>query len=71
MFDERVLKNFSPNTLIIDLASAPGGVDTKTASELGLKVIWALSLPGKCSPFTAGNIICDSILETLNRLEVI
>ena len=71
VFDEKVLKNFNKNTLIIDLASAPGGVDTKTASELGLKVIWALSLPGKCSPFTAGNIICDSILETLNRLEVI
>lgn len=71
VFDENVLKNFNKNTLIIDLASAPGGVDTKTASALGLKVIWALSLPGKCSPFTAGNIICESILETLNRLEVI
>ena len=71
VFDEKVLKNFNKNTLIIDLASAPGGVDTKTASALGLKVIWALSLPGKCSPFTAGNIICESILETLNRLEVI
>ncbi len=71
ILDENVLKNFNKNTLIIDLASAPGGVNTKVASELGLKVIWALSLPGKCSPFTAGNIICDSILETLIRLEVI
>ena len=71
IFDADVLKHFDTNTLFIDLASAPGGVDTKTASALGLKVIWALSLPGKCSPFTAGNIICDSILETLRRLEVI
>lgn len=71
VFDENVLKQFNKNTLMIDLASAPGGVDTKTASALGLKVIWALSLPGKCSPFTAGNIICDSILDILTRLEVI
>ena len=71
IFDENVLKQFDKNTLMIDLASAPGGVDTKTASSLGLRVIWALSLPGKCSPFTAGNIICDSILETLRCMEVI
>ncbi|MFA6948495.1 MAG: hypothetical protein WCQ72_05900, partial [Eubacteriales bacterium] len=29
--------------------------------ELGVNVIWALSLPGKVAPITAGNIITDSI----------
>ena len=42
-------------------------MDTRAAGEHGIKVIWALSLPGKYSPFTAGDIICDSILDILER----
>ena len=67
LFDDKVLSGMSKNTLIIDLASAPGGVDTRAAGEHGIKVIWALSLPGKYSPFTAGDIICDSVLDILER----
>ncbi|NLZ46042.1 MAG: dipicolinate synthase subunit DpsA [Clostridiales bacterium] len=33
------------NSLIIDLASKPGGVDFEVAREIGVKVIWALSIP--------------------------
>lgn len=40
-----VLSSVSEDCLIIDLASKPGGVDFEYAGELGLKVIWALSLP--------------------------
>ena len=67
ILDDKVLKGMSKNTLRIDLASAPGGVDTRAAGEHGIKVIWALSLPGKYSPFTAGDIICDSIIDILER----
>lgn len=44
---ESTLKRVSPEALIIDLASKPGGVDFDAASQLGKKVIWALSLPGE------------------------
>jgi len=44
------------DTLVIDLASKPGGVDMEAAKDLGIKVIWALGLPGKVAPVTAGNI---------------
>ena len=44
-------------TLLIDLASAPGGVDIKAARELGANVIWATSLPGKYAPRSAGEMI--------------
>lgn len=65
LFDGSILRKLCKNTLIIDLASAPGGVDSKAAGECGVRVIWALSLPGKYSPFTAGDIICDSIIDIL------
>lgn len=45
LLDSDCLKKIPADTLILDLASKPGGVDFGCASELGLKVIWALSLP--------------------------
>ncbi len=65
-----VLSGVNQNSLIIDLASKPGGVDFESARELGVKVIWALSLPGKVAPVTAGIIIKDTITNMLSELEV-
>ena len=56
------------NTLIIDLASKPGGIDMEKAKDLGVKVIWALGLPGKVAPRTSGNIIKETILNILSEL---
>ena len=58
-----VLNHMNPETLILDLASKPGGVDWETAQKLGRKVVWALSLPGKTAPATAGEIIAKTILH--------
>lgn len=67
LFDEAVLSRFSCETLIIDLASAPGGVDANAADILGIRVVWALSLPGKYAPITAGEIIAQTILAHLEN----
>ena len=55
------------NAVIIDLASMPGGVDMTAAKEIGSRVIWALSLPGKVAPTTAGRIIKDSVINILSE----
>ncbi|MGN1115965.1 MAG: dipicolinate synthase subunit DpsA, partial [Candidatus Ornithomonoglobus sp.] len=65
-----VLEKVRQDTLIIDLASKPGGVDFESAAELGLRVIWALSLPGRVAPVTAGIIIKDTITNILSEMEV-
>ncbi len=70
VLDEAVLKHANPKTLIIDLASKPGGVDFSTAKELGLKVIWSLGLPGKVAPITSGEIIKEAIENILSETEV-
>jgi dipicolinate synthase subunit A len=62
------LEKIKLGTLIIDLASRPGGVDIAAAGELGHKVIWALSLPGKVAPVTAGIIIADTIDGYISEL---
>jgi dipicolinate synthase subunit A len=71
IFTHEVLQNIKAETLIIDTASKPGGVDIKTAQSLGINVIWALSLPGKTAPHTAGRIICDTTINILSEINIV
>lgn len=64
-----LLSRFGTDVLLLDLASAPGGFDRDWASEHGYRVIWALSLPGKTAPVTAGRIIGDTIRSILRDIE--
>ncbi len=61
VLNEELLSRVEPGCLLIDLASKPGGIDFTTANRMGLKAVWALSLPGKVAPITAGKIIFDTI----------
>lgn len=61
------LEDLKPDCLILDLASKPGGVDLSAAGELGLTVVWALALPGKVAPVTAGAAIQGTIYNMLRE----
>ena len=63
IFDREVLRKMSGDVLIVDLASVPGGVDFEAARECGIEAVWALSLPGKYAPESAGAIIADVLDE--------
>jgi len=65
ILDKQLIKKLKKNALVIDLASNPGGVDYKAADEIGLKVIWALSLPGKVAPVTSGKTLSEIIISIL------
>ncbi|MBQ8670514.1 MAG: dipicolinate synthase, partial [Oscillospiraceae bacterium] len=66
-FDRRVLAALPRDAVVIDLASKPGGVDFDTARQMGVKTIWALSLPGKVAPISSGEAIKDTILNILDE----
>lgn len=70
ILDYDLLSNINKESLIIDLASKPGGVDLDAAKELGLKTIWALSLPGKVAPVTAARFIKDTVYNIIEELGV-
>jgi len=61
------LEEVRKGSLVIDLASKPGGVDMQAAQQLGVKVVWALSLPGKVAPVTAGKAIAKTIYNILRE----
>lgn len=66
IIDEKVL-NTLDKTLVIDIASLPGGVDFEKAKKLNVKTIHALSLPGKVAPDTAGDIILKTVLNMIKE----
>lgn len=62
---EKEILTLKSETVIIDLASRPGGVDFISARKHGLCVVHALSLPGKFSPKSAAEYIEDTVLKQL------
>ncbi len=62
-----VLKNCKKDSLLIELASRPYGIDLKAAEELGLNVIMAQGLPGKIAQNTAAEILSSTIIKFLNQ----
>ena len=56
-----------PDTLLIELASQPGGMDREAAERLGLRVCDAPSLPGRMSPRAAGELIRDTIYHMIEE----
>jgi dipicolinate synthase subunit A len=68
IFDENLLSKVCKDCIIIDIASAPGGVDVDAAKKLNIKVIGASGLPGKVAPLTAARIIKDTVYNILKEI---
>lgn len=69
VLDRELLSELDARSLLLDLASKPGGVDFEAARDLGVRAVWALSLPGQVAPVTAGAAIRDAVYNILNELE--
>ena len=67
VLDAQRLSRVRHDAVIVDLASKPGGVDINAAKELGLNVIWALSLPGKFAPVTSGATLKEGVMSIMRE----
>ncbi len=61
VFNEKELSQISSKTLLIDLASFPGGVEKHIAKSKNINLITARGLPAKYSPQTAGKIVAQTV----------
>lgn len=64
------LEKVNLESLIIDVASLPGGTDINTAKKLGIHVISALSLPGKVAPITSAEYIKETLYNILQEIKI-
>jgi dipicolinate synthase subunit A len=62
-----VLSKLPVHTLIIDLASKPGGTDFRYAEKRGIKALLAPGLPGIVAPKTAGQILANVMSQLLHE----
>ncbi len=62
---EETAKNINEKCKVIELASAPYGMNFEVMRKNGIDVIKAFGLPGKYTPKTAGEIIGNKIINYL------
>lgn len=67
ILDAEKLQYIRKDTLLIDLASNPGGIDESFAKNHNLKLIHALGLPGKVAPNSSAKFIKEVIYETIKK----
>ncbi len=66
IFSPEVIARIDPGTVFIELASQ-SGIDAAAAKGRGVRVIKASSLPGRCSPVTAGKILYEAVAAILRE----
>jgi len=70
LLDKGNMKHIRKETLVIDLASPPYGVDVNDSRDFGLKVLYTNSLPGKIAPITTASYILETVNHVIAELEV-
>lgn len=60
---ESMIREMHKDTVIIDIASKPGGTDKKAAVKYEIPVIEALGLPGIYTPKSSAKILADSVIR--------
>lgn len=69
IMDEHFAKSKNSDTIIIDLASRPFGIDEELVNRYHLKYYRELGIPGRYAPQSAGEIIGQTIINNINILE--
>ena len=67
VLDSRFIGVAAPDVLVMELASAPGGIDLAACEKRNIRVIHAAGLPGKYSPLTAAEIIKETVMSILEE----
>lgn len=65
VIDKEELEHIAKKTLIIDVASKPGGINHEYATKNGYNCIHALGLPGKVAPETSAKYIKETLINLL------
>lgn len=66
---DEALVRLLPNTVLMELASAPGGWNP--SAPCAAKVVYAPGLPAKCAPRTAGILLADALDGLLKEVRKI
>lgn len=68
LLTQEILETSAPDSVFLELASAPGGIDRAAATELHRTVLDGPALPGKVAPITAGEDLAKTVIDILQNL---
>ena len=71
VLDRELLEQTKNEVVIIDIASAPGGVDFAAAKELTRNARLSLGLPGKYAPKASAAYLTQYLLSDLSELKLV
>ena len=71
ILNREILSKIQKDAWIMELASAPFGLDFEEAKNLGVHAELASGIPGRFFPETAGYAVADTVLELLREKEII
>ncbi|MDR1563730.1 MAG: dipicolinate synthase subunit DpsA [Oscillospiraceae bacterium] len=69
VINEGLIAQMKRSSMLIDLASYPGGIDLRAAEKYGIRTEFAPGLPGKYSPFSSALIIKDTVRSILREAQ--
>ena len=64
---DSMMRHMKNSTVIIDIASAPGGIDYAAAKKQQINAFHCLGLPGKYAPYSSAKAIKETIEAILSR----
>ena len=67
IIDRSLLMSVKKQAIIIDIASAPGGVDFTAAKELGIPAWLCPGLPGKYAPESSARAMTDVLMQEMKQ----
>jgi len=67
LIDTETFLKLPQHTLLIELASRPGGFTDECLKTAAQRILQAPSLPGKYAPYTAGRILYETVSGMLRR----
>ncbi len=65
LLNDALLSEFGQDTMLLELASAPGGFDMAAVERYGLHYVNGQGIPGKYAPRAAGELIADYTIKVL------
>ncbi|MBQ5824571.1 MAG: hypothetical protein IIW48_07150 [Clostridia bacterium] len=68
VIDKSCIAVLKKSCVMVEVASAPYGIDFDAADEYGIKVIKVPSLPGRISPASAGEAIAKAVLSIVKGM---
>lgn len=57
------------DALLLELASPPGGFDRNLAENIGIKMLYAPGLPGRCAAYSAAGLMRQAVYDILKEQE--